>query len=109
MTTEREADIDELPAAEQRLLDSVEAMAPGRAACDELSLSLARLRNLHQKYTERAKRARLEARAGRPVESAATLSRWLARIESAQRHARHCLAAVQEPGSSGASVGEDGD
>ena len=109
MTPEFPGDPGDLPTAEQRLLDEVEATKPGRSSRDQLKLSLARLRNLREKYSERAKRARLERRAGLPVESAETLGAWIQRIESAEHHVRECLAGVQEPGSSAAPGDEVGD
>jgi hypothetical protein len=109
MATESVFEPGELPPAEQRLLQEVMATVPGRGDSGELTLSLARLRNLRQKYAERAKRCRLEARAGLAVESRATLSTWIERIEAAERHARACLAADQEPGSTEPPAGDDSD
>ena len=96
MQTPSVVEIEDMPAAERRLLRAVLATSPGVVARQELELALARLRNLREKYNERAKRARLEARAGLPVESAETLNGWIDCIGAAERHARACL--DQEPG-----------
>jgi len=95
-----------MPPGERRLVREV--MATESGSRPDLELALARLRNLREKYQERIKRARLDARAGIASESAETLRTWLECIDAAAARARAGLDAIQDPGPvDAADIGPD--
>jgi len=95
-----------MPPGERRLVNEVMTTDPGSRP--DLELALARLRNLREKYRDRVKRARLDARAGIASESAETLRTWLGCIELAAARARAGLDAIQDPGpADAADIGPD--
>lgn len=84
-------DLARLPESERRLVQGVLDGSAVFGSAGDLERSRARLRNLKEKYRDRLKRRRVDARAGLPVESVETLRAWLAAIERAERTVRERL------------------
>lgn len=97
--TDSPPDFAGLPESERRLLggllDGSGDDAESFGSPVDLARAQARLRNLREKYRDRLKRRRVEARAGLPVEPVETLLAWLDAIERADRVVRERLGVDQ--------------